>query len=98
MVVQRTVGGMQVVLAFRADVVQRQVQGERTALAGRAAQAQFPAEQAGDLAADRETQPGAAVLARRTGVGLLEGFEHDLLFLGNPAYNRNTTPEEKFIW
>ena len=37
------------------------------------------------LAADGEAQAGAAVLARRAGVGLLEGFEDDPLLLGGNA-------------
>ena len=64
-----------------ADVVQRQVQRERAALARRALQAHFAAEQAGDFADDRKAQAGAAVLARGARVGLLERLEHDLLLL-----------------
>ncbi len=50
---------------FRGDVVQRQEQRERAALPDRALEAQLAAEEAGDLATDREAKAGAAVLARR---------------------------------
>ena len=44
-------------------VDQRQVEGEGAALARRALEPDLAAEQAGDLAADRQAQAGAAVLA-----------------------------------
>ena len=43
------------------------------------------AEQVRQLAADRETEAGAAVLARRAGVGLLERLEDDPLLLRRDA-------------
>ena len=45
----------------------------------------FAAEQAGQLAADGETEAGAAVLAAGRGIGLLEGLEDDLLLLRRNA-------------
>ena len=65
--------------------LQRQVERERAALARRAAQLDLAAEQVGKLAADRQAQAGAAVLAAGAGVGLLEGLEDDLLLLGRDA-------------
>jgi hypothetical protein len=54
------------------------------ALAGRGDDLQLAAQQAGDLAADRQAQARAAVLAAGGAVGLLEGLEDDpLLVLGN---------------
>ena len=53
--------------------------------AGRAAQLNLAAEQAGELAADRQAEPRAAVLAARAGVGLLERFEDDPLLVGGDA-------------
>ena len=53
--------------------------------AGRAAQLDLAAEQVGQLAADREAEAGAAVLAAGAGVGLLEGLEDDLLLLERDA-------------
>src|SRR6266404_3224773 len=44
-----------------------------------------PAEQAGDLATDGEAQSGAAVLAARAAVRLLERLEDDLLLLERDA-------------
>jgi hypothetical protein len=63
----------------------RQVQGEGAAGAGRAAQREFAAQKARQLAADRKTEAGAAILATGAGVGLLEGFEDDLLLLRRDA-------------
>ena len=45
----------------------------------------FAAEQAGELAADGETEAGTAVLAAGRGIGLLEGLEDDLLLLQRNA-------------
>jgi hypothetical protein len=61
--------------------VQRQVQREGAALARRAGQADLAAQQLGQLAADRQAQAGAAVLAAGGAVGLLEGLEDDLLLV-----------------
>ena len=66
-------------------VVQRQVQRERAALAVDAGQPDLAAEQHGQLAADRQAQAGAAVLARGAGVGLLEGLEDQPLLLRRDA-------------
>ena len=68
-----------------ADVGLRQVEGEGAALAGRAAQLDFAAEQAGQFAADGQAQAGAAVLAAGAGVGLLEGLEDDALLFRRDA-------------
>ena len=67
------------------DVAQRQVQRERAAGAGRALQRDLAAQQAGELAADREAQPGAAVLAAGARVRLLERLEDELLLLRRNA-------------
>ena len=67
------------------DVGLRQIQRERAALSGRAAQLNFAAEQVGQLAADGQAQAGSAVLAAGAGVGLLEGLEDDALFFGRNA-------------
>src|SRR5205807_9146003 len=50
----------------------RQVERERAALARFALGAYLPAQQPGDLAADRQAQSGAAVTAARRAVALLE--------------------------
>ncbi len=67
------------------DIGLRQVKGERAALAGRAAQLNFAAQQAGQFAADGQSQSGSAVLAAGAGVCLLEGLEDDALFLRRNA-------------
>ncbi len=54
-------------------------------LPGDAGQADLTAEQLRQLAADREAEAGAAVLARRAGVGLLERLEDDALLLRRDA-------------
>src|SRR6185437_15630754 len=64
------------------DIVERQVEGEGAAAAGDAAEADLAAEQVRQLATDGKPQAGAAVLTRRTGVGLLERLEDDALLLG----------------
>src|SRR5690606_20783638 len=61
------------------------VEGERAAFARRAAQLDLAAEQVRQLAADRQAQAGAAVLAARARVGLLERLEHDLLLVERDA-------------
>ena len=68
-----------------ARVVQRQVEGERAALAVDAGEADFAAQEHGQLAADGQAQAGAAVLARGAGVGLLERLEDEPLLLGRHA-------------
>ena len=68
-----------------AGILQRQVERERAAPARRAAQLDLAAEQVGKLAADRQAEAGAAVLAAGAGIGLLEGLEDDLLLLGRDA-------------
>ena len=68
----------------RARPVERNDQRERRALARHAFDPELAAEQAGDLAADRQSEPGAAIFAAGGSVGLLEGFEDQLLLvLGN---------------
>ena len=59
----------------------REIERERASLAGRARETDLAPEEPGDLAADRETEPGPSVLAARRAVRLLEGFEDDLLLL-----------------
>ena len=62
-----------------------QVERERAPLARRADQADLAAQQPGDLAADRQAQPRAAVLPARAAVGLLERLEDDLLLVRRDA-------------
>jgi hypothetical protein len=62
-------------------VDRRQEQRERAALAGVALDAQVATEEARDLATDREAEPGAAVLAARRAVGLLECLEDQALLV-----------------
>src|SRR5262249_37618851 len=57
----------------------RQIEGEGAPAAGRADEMNLSPEEPGDLAADGQAQPGAAVLPARAAVRLLEGFEDDLL-------------------
>ena len=71
--------------ARRPGVGERQVQRERAALPGRADQPDLAAEQRRQLAADREAEAGAAVLAAGAGVGLLERLEDQLLLLRRDA-------------
>ena len=66
-------------------VVQRQVEREGAALPVHAGQPDLAAEQRGQLAADRQAEAGAAVLARGAGVGLLEGLEDEPLLLRRDA-------------
>ncbi len=67
------------------DVGLRQVEREGAALARRAAQLNFAAQQAGQFAADGQAQAGAAVLAAGAGIRLLEGLEDDALLFGGNA-------------
>ena len=60
---------------------ERQVDGERAAVPGRAHQADLAAQQADEAAADRKAKAGAAVLAGGRAVGLGEGLEHRALQL-----------------
>ncbi len=69
----------------RTNIGLRQVESEHAAFAGSAAQLNFSAEQAGQFAADREPQSGAAVLAAGARIGLLEGLEDDSLFFRRNA-------------
>ena len=62
----------------RARVDERQRQREDAALAGRALHGDVAAEQAREVARDRQAEPGAAVLAVRAAVGLAERLEDDL--------------------
>ena len=61
------------------------IERERAALAGRADQLDLAAEQRGQLAADGQTQAGAAVLAAGAGVGLLERLEDEPLLFRRDA-------------
>src|SRR5690606_16048496 len=67
------------------NVGRRQVERERAALPRGARQADLAAEELGELAADREAEARAAVLARGRAVGLLERLEDDLLLVGRDA-------------
>ena len=68
----------------RTHVGLRQIEREGAALAGRALQLDFAAEQVGQFAADGQAQTGAAELAAGARIGLLEGLEDDaLLFRRN---------------
>src|SRR5690606_26874944 len=77
----RIVAGRPAAAIGGADVLERQIQCERAAYARRAREPQLAAEQMRELAADRQTQARAAVLARGARIRLLERFEDDLLFL-----------------
>ena len=65
----------------RAQVGKRQIQGEGAAAAGDAAQADLPAQQVRQLAADGQSETRAAVLAGGARIGLLESLEYDPLLL-----------------
>src|SRR5437899_3280090 len=67
------------------DVSLGQIQGESAALPDGAGEADFTTEQSGNLAADGQTEPGAAVFATGAAIGLLERLEDDLLLLGVDA-------------
>ena len=67
------------------NVFHRQVKHECRALARRAVQLNFAAEQICQFAADGEAQPGAAVLAAGRSVGLLERLKDDLLLFQRNA-------------
>src|ERR1700742_5073983 len=69
-----------------AYVGQRQEQRKGAALPRDAAQLDFTAQEIRQLAADRQSQAGAAVLAAGARVGLLEGFENDALLFRRDAY------------
>src|SRR5262249_23752506 len=61
-----------------------QIQRKRAAKARRTDQPDLASQQSGDLAADGQSQAGAAVFAARAAVSLLESLENDgLFFLGN---------------
>src|SRR5205807_3234418 len=66
-------------------VPRRQEEREGTALADRALDVDFPAEQPCDLAADRESEAGAAVPPARRPVGLLERLEDQAQILACDA-------------
>src|SRR6185312_294144 len=69
----------------RAHVVEWDVKREGAASARSAAQPDLAAEQGRQFAADGKPETCAAVLARGAGIGLLEGFEDDLLLVGGDA-------------
>ena len=62
-------------------VRERQVQRERAALPRLALDADLAAEEARELAADRQAEPCSAVATRGGAVGLLEGLEDELLLV-----------------
>ena len=63
-------------------IPQRQVQREAATLAGLAGEADLAAEQRGDLAADRQPEPGSAEPPAGGHVRLLERLEDDRLLVG----------------
>src|SRR5688572_27555433 len=69
----------------RTNIIFRQVKSKYTASTRRAVQADFSAQQYGELAADREAQTRAAIAPARAGVRLMERFKNYLLLIGrNP--------------
>ena len=72
----------------RAYIGLRQVERERAALVGRAAQLNFATQEACQFTANREAQTGAAVLAARAGIRLLESLKDNALFLGRNSDTR----------
>ena len=72
-------------LVLRSGVPVGQVEGEDRTLAHRALDVDLAAEEPRDLARDGEAETGAAVLAAGGAVGLLEGFEDDLLLVAGDA-------------
>src|SRR5579862_4556702 len=73
-------GGLDATVLHRAGVGERQVEGEGAAAAGDAVEANLAAQELCQFAADRQAEAGPAILARRAGISLLEGFKDDLLF------------------
>src|SRR6185437_6550803 len=65
--------------------LQRQIEREDAALARHALDLDRPAEQAGDLAADRQAEAGAAKFAAGGAVGLLESLEDDAVLVAGDA-------------
>src|SRR6266571_3789683 len=59
----------------------RQIERKGTALADFAGQTDLSAEQAGELAAYRQPEPGAAVMPAGRAVGLLERLKNDVLLI-----------------
>ena len=82
---RRRRGPMPPVAAVRASIAQRQVEGERAALPCTLVRLDFAPQQHRQLAADRQAETGAAILARGAGVGLLECLEDQPLLLGRDA-------------
>src|SRR6185436_189151 len=68
-----------------AFVREGQHQRERAAVPRLAVEVELATEESCELPADRQAETGTAVLAARAAVGLLEGFEDDLLLLGRDA-------------
>ena len=66
-------------------IAKRQVEREGAALPRRAVHADLAAQEPRQLAADREPEAGAAVLAAGGAVGLLEGLEDQALLVGRDA-------------
>jgi hypothetical protein len=62
-----------------------QIEGKRASTARYAAQANCAAQKGGQLAADGETEAGAAVAAAGAGVGLMERFKNDPLLVKRNA-------------
>src|SRR5690606_17054909 len=78
--------GDEVSSAFRRyrSEIERQVKSERAAFFDLAFYPNGSAKHLGNLSAERQTEPGAAIFAGSSGVGLLESFEDNpLLVLGD---------------
>src|ERR1700728_2416900 len=58
-----------------------QIQRKRAPLTELAAHMDLATQGVGEFPADREPQSGSAVVAADTPIGLLEGFEYNLLFV-----------------
>src|SRR5579864_5879413 len=63
----------------------RQKEGERAPAPWSARNAEFAAEEARDIAADRQAETRSAVSSTGRTVGLLKGFEDELLLFGRNA-------------
>ena len=77
------------------DVALGQVEREGAALARGRVDVNLASEQPGDLAADREAEPGAAVAAARRPVRLLERFEDEAELVGARSRRRCRPPRSR---
>jgi hypothetical protein len=81
----RLLGIFLVVIFDIDDQMARQFQREHAALAGLADDGEVAAEQAGEIARNREAETGAAVFAMGTAIGLAKCFEDDVLLMRGNA-------------